>query len=274
MKICIAGKNDIAVNALYYVINEYDADNVIVVLNRNDSGKDDWQKSLKNAANELNIKTCSLEDIYKISDLYFFSLEFDKIVKTEKFKTDKLFNIHFSNLPKYKGMYTSILPILNGENETGVTLHKIDNGIDTGDIIAQKNSHIGIKDTSRDVYFKFLENAFILFKENFAKILSNAYSSKKQPQVNSSYYSKGTLDFKNIKIDFNKTSFEIHNQLRAFMFKEYQLPEINGIKVEKSILTDSFIGYNCFKEKESEFIISGIDGYKISVQKQKLAGEM
>ena len=58
------------------------------------------------------------------------------------------------------------------------------------------------------------------------------------------------------------------------MFKEYQLPEINGIKVEKSILTDSFIGYNCFKEKESEFIISGIDGYKISVQKQKLAGEM
>ena len=155
-----------------------------------------------------------------------------------------------------------------------MTLHKIDNGIDTGDIIAQKNFHIGINDTSRDVYFKFLENAFILFKENFAKILSNEYSSKKQPQVNSSYYSKGTLDFKNIKIDFNITSFEIHNQLRAFMFKEYQLPEINGIKVEKSILTDSFIGYNCFKEKESEFIISGIDGYKISVQKQKLAGEM
>ena len=76
MKICIAGKNDIAVNALYYVINEYDADNVIVVLNRNDSGKDDWQKSLKNAANELNIKTCSLEDIYKISDLYPSSLFF------------------------------------------------------------------------------------------------------------------------------------------------------------------------------------------------------
>lgn len=267
MKICIAGKNDIAVNALYYVIDKCGSDNTMVILNKNDCGKDGWQKSLKRAAIELNVKICSLEDVYNISDLCFFSLEFDRIIKTEKFKTKKLFNIHFSNLPKYKGMYTSVMPLLNGESETGVTLHIIDNGIDTGDIVAWKNFHIDINDTSRDIYFKFLENAFILFKENFAKILSNEYSLKKQPQINSSYYSKSSLNFKNIEINFNKTSFEIHNQLRAFMFKEYQLPEINGTKVDKSVLTDSFIGYNHFEEKENEFIISGIDGYKISVRK-------
>ena len=34
-------------------------------------------------------------------------------------------------------MFTSALPLINGEKETGVTLHKIDAGIDTGDIIDQ-----------------------------------------------------------------------------------------------------------------------------------------
>ena len=59
-----------------------------------------------------------------------------EIIKTKNFKSNKLFNLHFSLLPSYKGMHTSAFPILNGEKYSGVTIHKIDNGIDTGDIIA------------------------------------------------------------------------------------------------------------------------------------------
>lgn len=271
MKLCIAGKNNIAVNALCYLVNtlNYNKNNLFVILNRNDSGIDTWQKSLKKCAKELGVKILSLEDIYDIEDLYFISLEFDRIIRTSRFKTDKLFNIHFSNLPSYKGMYTSVMPLLNGEKIGGVTLHKIDDGIDTGEIIKQKFFDIDINDTARDLYFKYLNNGFELFKENIEKLLKNDFILEKQSVVNSTYYSKATLDFSNININLNKTSFEIHNQIRAFIFKEYQLPEIRGVKIKKSILTNEFIGFNSFIEKENEFIISGIDGYKIIALKSK-----
>ena len=76
MKLCIAGKNDIAVNALCYLVNTLNCNknNLFVILNRNDSGIDTWQKSLKKCAKELGIKILSLEDAYDIEDLYFISL--------------------------------------------------------------------------------------------------------------------------------------------------------------------------------------------------------
>ncbi len=269
MKICIAGKNNIAVNALLYLINNlnFNRKDLLVVTNRNDEGIDTWQKSLKKCAIESDINIRTLEEIYDIEDLLFLSLEFDRIVRTDKFKTNKLFNIHFSNLPAYKGMFTSVMPLLNGEKQGGVTLHKINNGIDTGDIISQKLFDIDINDTARDLYFKYLDNAFELFKENITKLIENKFEAKKQSCYNSTYYSKSAIDFQNIKIDLNKTSFEIHNQIRAFIFKEYQLPTINGFKIEKSILTDEYIGRNKFEISKDNIIISGIDGYKICIVK-------
>lgn len=264
-KLCIAGKNDIAVNALHYLVESgmMNKENILVIPNGTDSGIDEWQKSLKKAAETLGVRISSLEEVYSIENLIFLSLEFDKIVKIEKFKSQNLFNIHFSKLPKYKGMYTSIMPILNGETTSGVTLHKIDNGIDTGEIIAQKEFELDKNDTARDLYFKYLKNAFELFKENISNIISGEYTSYRQPAAGASYYSKKSINFKEIVIDLNKTSYEIHNQIRGFIFEEYQLPEINGKRIKQSILTDNFIGFNKCKELEDKFIISGIDGYEI-----------
>lgn len=154
-----------------YLINElyFSKENIFVVINKTDSGVNLWQKSLKKYALDNNIKIKTLEDCYDIKDLIFFSLEFDRIIKTEFFKTKKMYNIYFSLLPAYKGMYTSALPIINGEKYSGVTLHKIDNGIDTGDIIDQIKFEIDLNDTARDLYLKYIENSFILFKKKYKK---------------------------------------------------------------------------------------------------------
>ena len=69
-------------------------------------------------------------------------IEFDQIIKPTEFRSNRLFNIHFSYLPEFKGMYTSAIPILQGSTHTGVTLHGIDQGIDTGPIIAQEKFEI------------------------------------------------------------------------------------------------------------------------------------
>lgn len=263
IKICIAGKNNIAVNALEFLLkNFYSCDEIAIIPNVTDDGNDTWQNSLLKCAIKNNIKIATLEEIYSIKNLLFISLEFDKIVKPSNFSTSRLFNIHFSLLPKYKGVYTSILPILYGEAKSGVSLHCIDVGIDTGAIIAQKSFKIDINDNARDLYFKYLKNGFILFRDNIEKLIKDDFIAIPQNALQSTYFSRKEIDL-NCEINFNKTSFQIHNQIRAFIFKEYQLPKIKNNKICQSILTNEFIGKRVFKEYENRFEISGIDGFRV-----------
>jgi len=269
MKICIAGKNNIAVGALDYLLKNlnFPQNDIYVIVNKNDLGIDNWQKSLKKYAIDNNIKIKSLNEIYDLKNLIFISLEFDKIIKTELFKTNKLYNIHFSLLPAYKGMYTSALPIINGEKYSGVTLHKIDNGIDTGDIIDQIKFEINLRDTSRDLYLKYIKNSLVLFKRNIKNIISNEIKSKQQSSIGSSYYSKKAIDYSNLEIDYKKTSFEIYNQFRAYIFQEYQLPQICNNEIIKVELTKQKSDFCKIIQKDSFYEITGIDGFIIKAYK-------
>ena len=141
-------------------------------------------------------------------------------------------------LPKYKGMYTSAHPLLNGDPESGVTIHKIDNGIDTGEIIFQRKFSIDIEDTAESLYFKYLDNGIKLFTENADNLINKKYTSFKQNAYMSSYFSKDSIDYKNLKINFKKTAFEIHNQFRAFNFRNYQLPKFENWNIIKTKITN------------------------------------
>ncbi|BCN32520.1 formyltransferase family protein [Anaeromicropila herbilytica] len=241
MVIAIAGKNNIAVDSFEYIYKKYsNYFDIVVVCNKNENGVNSWQKSLRLIAKQYDIKEVFLEDLYDIEDLLFLSLEFDTIIKTKRFKSKKLFNIHFSLLPKYKGMYTSAIPILNDEKKTGVTLHKIEDGIDTGDIVAQKEFDIYDYDTSRNLYIKYIQHATVLVKENIEKLIYDHENIKytQQDWEHSSYYSKNYIDYKNLSIDLNQTSRSIYNQLRAFTFREYQLPMVYNKRIVMSQITN------------------------------------
>lgn len=274
MKICIAGKNNIAVSILEYIIYElkYPKEKIFVIPNKDDKGVDNWQRSLLKFSKENNIKVVNLEEIYDIKDLIFLSLEFDRIINPFKFKSKKLFNVHFSLLPKYKGVYTSVWPILNNEKYTGVTLHYIDHGIDTGSIIAQKKIKIGFFDTSRDLYFKYIKYGIEIVKENLPKILKSEHlPGKQQTFINSSYYSRSSIDFSNIKIDLNKTAVEVHNQIRAFNFREYQQPVVFGHKIISSRILNSRSFKKAGKiifEDNISFVVSTVD-YNVVLYKDK-----
>ena len=271
MNICIAGKNSIAVDAVKYILedNHISKDNLFVLPGPEDSGKDSWQPSLLKFATDNDLNVVKIESLYNIKDLKFFSLEYSQLIKPQLFESNHLVNIHFSLLPAYKGMYTSAHPLLNGENSSGVTLHKIDSGIDTGDIISQQKFDINLNDTARDLYMKYLLFSLKLIKENFKNILNDNYSTVPQEKINSSYFSKKSIDYSNLKIDFKRTSFEIHNQIRAYIFKEYQLPVIKNKKIKKTILLDEKIDTSVIIEEKDCFVISGIDSYKIIAYKDE-----
>lgn len=267
--ICIAGKNELAVGALQYLNDNYPNFNYCVIPNKTDDGITGWQPSLIFHAKSLKINVVSLQEVYSIEDLIFLSLEFDSLIKPSLFKSTSLFNIHFSALPKYKGMYTSVLPILYGETSSGVTLHIIDKSIDTGDIIDQMIFPINDKITCKELYHIYLEYGFKLFRKNIKSLLEDKYSSSKQSYQNSSYFSKKSIDFSNIQIDLNKTAFEIHNQFRAFIFRDYQLPIYNEWEIYKTEITQSLSELKpgtLLYEDDTHFLLSTID-YQIKLYK-------
>ena len=91
----------------------------------------------KKFARKNKYKLTKINNLYTIDNLIFISIEYESIINIDKFLSKELFNFHFSLLPKYRGCHTNFFQIYNGEKISGVTLHKIDNGIDTGPIIDQ-----------------------------------------------------------------------------------------------------------------------------------------
>ena len=177
-----------------------------------------------------------------IDNLFLFSFEYEHLLKNKSFKTDNLFNFHFSLLPKYRGCHTNFYQIFNGEKISGVTLHKIDSGIDTGDIIDNIAFKIKKNDTAYQNYLRLMRYSFLLFKTNFNRIIKGNYKLKKQNLKKGSYFSRESVNYNSLKkikkID-NKMS--THNLIRSLIFPAFQLPVYKGRKIKKSIYRNNKI---------------------------------
>jgi methionyl-tRNA formyltransferase len=238
------------------------AADIVVLPNDNEPERHTWQRSIRQVARELGVREATLAEVYAMENILFLSLEYNNIIKPALFKTKRLINIHFSHLPKYKGMYTSCWPILNGESESGVTLHRIDKGIDTGDIIAQATFPIAPDHTCRDVYFNYLRTGYDIIVANFEKLLNDDFQSKPQSPIGSSYYSRKSIDYANLKVSFWATAQQVHNYVRAFSFYEYQLPRVFGAPIWKSEITpEPSVGKpgELAREDEHSFVVNTVD---------------
>ena len=249
MYICIAGKNNCAIDAIKFLLKKkININRILTLPNYNDKGIDGWQPSLKKFVLKNKIKIIKLKNLYVIKKLLFFSLEYEKIINIHKFQSKKLYNLHFSLLPKYRGCHTNFLQIYKGERFSGVTLHKIDNGIDTGEIIDQKRFKIKINDTAYQNYIKLMELSVKIFKRNLFKIINNNYKTKKQKLSNGSYFNRNSVNYNKIsKFKVKNFNIKMHNKIRSLIFPAYQLPEVNGVKIVKSIYKNkkvNLIEYN------------------------------
>lgn len=227
--ICIAGHNRIAVHTLQLAMEHADRfERVFVVANPTDTGVDGWQPSYRRFAEAQGFTFSSLEEMEHQQNLIFFSAEYSQLLKPDRFATDRLYNIHFSLLPAYKGMFTSAHPILNGEKRSGCTIHRIDRGIDTGDIIAQADFSIGPRDTAKMVYAKYLACGIDLIRTTWPKLISGEFDAVVQPAEGSTYYARSSIDYRNLVVDLNQTASGIDRQIRAFNHRTYQLPTVFG----------------------------------------------
>ena len=121
--------------------------------------------------------------------------------------------IHSSLLPKYRGGAPLIWPIINGDSESGISLFHLDNGMDTGDIIAQKRFNIGNENTIKEILEKVESLIAEVLEENYPLLLNETAPRIPQNDHEATYCSQRKPE--DGKIDWNKSNIEIHNLIRA-----------------------------------------------------------
>ena len=158
-----------------------------------------------------------ISNIIKYKCDLFISMSFNQIFKSNIINLTKYkpINCHAGKLPFYRGRNILNWVLINDEKDFGITVHFIDKGIDTGDIILQKSFQI----TNQDSYKTLLEKAYVecanilydavlLFKKGNVK----AYKQNKLHKESSYYFKRKKGDE---ILNWNQTSREVFNFVRA-----------------------------------------------------------
>lgn len=182
-----------------------------------------WREdeSVYTFSKKSNIPILSFEEVEELSPDIGFSVRYDKIIPQSTIDSFKqgIFNTHGGILPEYRGSYCNINALINDEEEYGVTLHYISQGVDAGDVVAIKKVRIEESDTGFSLYKKSEQLCYEVLKENIKKIIGDENEKISQDDLIAKghkcgvYYVKSTISKKLIDTDKIKDSL---NVIRAF----------------------------------------------------------
>ncbi len=159
----------------------------------------------KEVIDKLNDFNC---DIYVV-------IAYGKILPEEILYAPPLgsINLHFSLLPRWRGAAPVQWAIMSGDKVTGITIMKMDKGLDTGDILLQREIAIEDDDDSESIFNKMIEEGKPFLIDGLEKIGKRLI--KPVPQDNSKATYARILRKEDGLIDWHKKALEIHNKVRA-----------------------------------------------------------
>lgn len=123
-------------------------------------------------------------------------------------------NVHASLLPRWRGAAPINAAILHGDEETGVTIMKMDVGLDTGPILSQRAIRLTPDDTAGSVFEKLSQLGADLLIETLPDYLSGKLVSTPQPDEGTTY--APMMKKEEGKLDFIHDANELERRVRAF----------------------------------------------------------
>jgi UDP-4-amino-4-deoxy-L-arabinose formyltransferase/UDP-glucuronic acid dehydrogenase (UDP-4-keto-hexauronic acid decarboxylating) len=197
---------------------------VAVFTHRDDPGETIWYGSVAELAASRGIPVYAPEDINhplwveKIQGLapeILFSFYYRNIIGPAilDIPSKGCLNLHGSLLPKYRGRCPINWVLLNGESETGITLHHMTPRPDDGDIVCQEKIPISSDDTARTLHEKAAKSATQTFDYILPQILAGTASRRPQDHSQATYF--GGRRPEDGEIDWLKTATEVGNLVRA-----------------------------------------------------------
>jgi len=148
---------------------------------------------------------------------------FGYLLKPELLQVFKVgcINLHTAYLPWNRGWYTNVWPILDG-SPAGMTIHFIDPGVDTGDLIAQRLVPVGPTDTGGSLHRKITSGMVDFFKETWPLIRKGEYSRTPQDHARATHHRRADLAALDlIHLDEDYPAGELLNLLRARTYPPY-----------------------------------------------------
>jgi methionyl-tRNA formyltransferase len=120
------------------------------------------------------------------------SVMYDRIIGRELIDQTRVLNLHLGKLPEYRGMRPVNWALKNGESVAGVTLHEVDEGIDTGPIIAQTTFSIFPDvDEVKDVYGRSVRAAENILRDYLPIV--DLLKATPQDESRAHYYSAADI---------------------------------------------------------------------------------
>tara|TARA_R110001583_G_scaffold134933_1_gene286649 strand:+ start:2505 stop:3452 length:948 start_codon:yes stop_codon:yes gene_type:complete len=180
------------------------------------------------------------------------------------------FNLHASLLPNFRGAAPINWAIINGETTTGVSTFFIDDKIDTGDMILQKEVSIDPDENAGSLHDTLMTMGSQLVLDTVALIKEGPVKTKPQKTTNN-IKTAHKLDKDNCKIDWNDTQNNIYNKIRGLspypgawctLINKEEVSVVKIFKTVKEINQHSFATGTVFSSKQ-ELKIATKSGYII-----------
>jgi len=123
-------------------------------------------------------------------------------------------NVHASLLPRYRGAAPIPAAILNGDRETGVTLMRMDIGLDSGPLIAQASLPIHSDDTTGTLTKRLADLGARLLAQTLPRWLAGEIIPQPQDETQASFAPKFTKE--DGRLDWSQPAVELERRVRAF----------------------------------------------------------
>ena len=182
-----------------------------------------WFKSVRELADRYDIPYLTtdinlpenMERVRAIDPAFIFSFYYRNMIKPEVLALPRLgaLNLHGSYLPKYRGRVPVNWAVINGESETGATLHYMVEKPDAGDIVDQERVEITLSDTAHDVFLKVTDAAVRVIACAWP-LLRDGRAVRTPMNLSEGNYCRGRTPADG-RIDWTKSALQIYNLIRG-----------------------------------------------------------
>jgi len=181
------------------------------------------------------------EELYNLNGKVIVFAGYTPIVPNSVIHNNTCINIHYSLLPKYRGLHSTVWAILNDENYLGLSIHIMTESIDAGDIIYQYRVENDRIRTSVDYMQHFNEHVALFLGQVMSDFLDGRISLIPNPKSLATWVGRRNHD--DCKINLNSSISELRCFFRALV-PPYPLPFVTYKDKEYTIAKVDFHSQN------------------------------
>lgn len=186
-----------------------------------------------------------------------------------------ILNVHASLLPKYRGAAPIQWAIANGESETGVTIMRIDAGLDTGDMMLKAAAAIGPRETAPELGRRLSQQGAELLIEGLRRIEAGTATYEKQNEERATL--APILTKEDGRVRWEGAATEIDNRLRGFTpwpgaFSSFRGQQLQIVRAQVDTERTSLPPGSIVKDKRRLLVACG-KGSTLELQEVQLQGK-